>query len=95
MGWAVCEARHTPTINHEASLFTENKRYLPKPRAIADVVNRNADSVYQTEQVFNCSESCVKGAYPTRPMTNSTEYVDVRKNLSCAPRERVVPLLRP
>jgi hypothetical protein len=47
-----CGALRIPTINHAASLFTENKRYRTKPRPVADVVNRNADSVYQTEQVL-------------------------------------------
>jgi hypothetical protein len=30
-------------------VFTENKRYGTKRRAIGDVVNRNAVSVYQTD----------------------------------------------
>ena len=41
--------RRTPTINHAQPLFTENKRYRMKRRAIGDVVNRNAVSVYQTD----------------------------------------------
>jgi hypothetical protein len=32
----------------------QNKRYLPNPRAADDVVNRNAASVYQTDQVLIC-----------------------------------------
>src|SRR5580700_1103192 len=44
--------RRTPTINHACRAFTENKRYRIKPRAIDDVVNRNADSVYQTDAVL-------------------------------------------
>jgi hypothetical protein len=47
-----CGARRIPTINHACSAFTENKRYRTKPRAIGDVVNRNADSVYQTDAVL-------------------------------------------
>jgi hypothetical protein len=47
-----CGAHRTPRINHAACVFTENKRYRAKPRPVADVVNRNADSVYQTEQVL-------------------------------------------
>jgi lipoprotein-anchoring transpeptidase ErfK/SrfK len=41
-----------PTINHALPAFIENKRYRTKPRAIDDVVNRNAVSVYQTEAVL-------------------------------------------
>src|ERR1700678_1238603 len=44
--------RRTPRINHACPAFTENKRYRIKPRAIDDVVNRNADSVYQTDAVL-------------------------------------------
>jgi hypothetical protein len=47
-----CVDRRIPTINHVRSAFTENKRYRTKPRAIDDVVNRNADSVYQTDAVL-------------------------------------------
>jgi hypothetical protein len=43
---------HTPTINHGRAPFTENKRYPTKPRAICDVVNRKAVSVYQTDAVL-------------------------------------------
>jgi hypothetical protein len=32
--------------------FIENKRYRTKPRAIRDVVNRNAVPVYQTDAVL-------------------------------------------
>jgi hypothetical protein len=42
----------TPTINHALAAFTENKRYQTKPRAFDDVVNRNDDSVYQTDAVL-------------------------------------------
>jgi hypothetical protein len=48
-------ARCTPTINHAACPFIENKRYRTKPRPTPDVVNRNDDSVYQTDQVLICS----------------------------------------
>src|SRR5271168_2920536 len=47
-----CANRHTPTINHARPAFTENKRCRTKPRAIADVVNRNGVSVYQTDAVL-------------------------------------------
>jgi hypothetical protein len=40
-------------INHAPTVFIENKRYGTKRRAIGDVVNRNAGSVYQTDQVFD------------------------------------------
>jgi hypothetical protein len=42
----------TPTINHAPSAFIENKRYPSKPPGIGDVVNRNGDSVYQTDAVL-------------------------------------------
>jgi hypothetical protein len=45
-------SRRIPTINHAPPAFIENKRYRPKPRGIRDVVNRNVDSVYQTEAVL-------------------------------------------
>jgi lipoprotein-anchoring transpeptidase ErfK/SrfK len=41
-------------INHVPTVFIENKRYGTKRRAIGDVVNRNAGSVYQTDQVLIC-----------------------------------------
>jgi hypothetical protein len=41
--------RRTPRINHARPAFIENKRYRTKRRAIDDVVNRNAVSVYQTD----------------------------------------------
>jgi hypothetical protein len=41
-----------PTINHAPSAFIENKRYPAKPPGIGDVVNRNGDSVYQTDAVL-------------------------------------------
>jgi hypothetical protein len=41
-----------PAINHACSLFIENKRYTANPRVIGRMVNRNADSVYQTECGF-------------------------------------------
>jgi hypothetical protein len=41
--------RRIPTVNHACRVFIENKRYRAKSRAIDDVVNRNADSVYQTD----------------------------------------------
>jgi hypothetical protein len=42
-------AGRIPTINHARPAFIENKRYRTKRRAIDDVVNRNAVSVYQTD----------------------------------------------
>jgi hypothetical protein len=36
-------------INHACAPFIENKRYGTKRRAIGDVVNPNAVSVYQTD----------------------------------------------
>jgi hypothetical protein len=45
-------SRRTPTINHGPPAFIENKRYRPKPPGIDDVVNRNGDSVYQTDAVL-------------------------------------------
>jgi hypothetical protein len=42
-------ASRTPAINHVRPAFIENKRYRTKRRAIDDVVNRNAVSVYQTD----------------------------------------------
>jgi len=42
MGW----------VNHVGRAFTQNKRYRANPRAIDDVVNRNGDSVYQTDAVL-------------------------------------------
>jgi hypothetical protein len=44
------------TINHARPPFIENKRYRTKRRAIGDVVNPNAVSVYQTDQVLPCSD---------------------------------------
>jgi hypothetical protein len=41
-----------PAVNHEACAFIENKRYRINPRSGRGMVNRNADSVYQTDQVF-------------------------------------------
>jgi len=39
-------------INHAVFVFIENKRCRIKPRALDDVVNRNSDSVYQTDAVL-------------------------------------------
>jgi hypothetical protein len=43
---------HTPGINHAGLTFIQNKRYRTNQRAIGDVVNRNAVSVYQTDVVL-------------------------------------------
>src|SRR5260370_22556199 len=58
----------TRTINHASPPFTENKRYRPKPRAIGDVVNRNAVSVYQTDAVLILIGG-VQSAHPGAPTT--------------------------
>src|SRR5258705_13442888 len=68
--------------------FIENKRYPAKPRRVGDVVNPNADSVYQTDAVLILIGR-VRRRPSGAPMTNSTEYVD-EKNLPCAPRGRVL-----
>jgi membrane peptidoglycan carboxypeptidase len=47
-----CRLARTPTINHASRAFIENKRYRSKPHGIRDVVNRNGDSVYQTDAVL-------------------------------------------
>jgi hypothetical protein len=39
----------TPGVNHARRAFIENKRYPSKRRPPDDVVNRNGDSVYQTD----------------------------------------------
>jgi len=54
--WPVRGRRRTPTINHAVRPFIENKRYRAKPRRVDDVVNPNADSVYQTDQVLISSD---------------------------------------
>jgi hypothetical protein len=41
-------------INQAGSAFTQNKRYRANPGAIGGMVNRNAVSVYQTDQVLLC-----------------------------------------
>jgi lipoprotein-anchoring transpeptidase ErfK/SrfK len=38
--------------------FTKNKRYETKPRSVDDVVNRNRDSVYQTDEVLTLAGRC-------------------------------------
>jgi hypothetical protein len=92
--------RRTPTINHARPPFIENKRCPPKPRAVDDVVNRNAVSVYQTDCVLILSGGVQgrfrKQALAARTVTrrNSTEYVDVEKNVSCALRRRILSVWR-
>jgi lipoprotein-anchoring transpeptidase ErfK/SrfK len=44
--------RDIPPINHVVCVFIENKRYRKNPQPIDDVVNRNARSVYQTDEVL-------------------------------------------
>jgi hypothetical protein len=41
----------TPAVNHAPLPFIENKRCCQETRAIADVVNRRAASVYQTDAI--------------------------------------------
>jgi hypothetical protein len=43
------ERAQKPAVNHARAPFIENKRYAQEGRAVGVVVNRNADSVYQTE----------------------------------------------
>src|SRR5579872_323010 len=50
-----CIACCIPAINHAPFPFTENKRYPTKPGEFDDVVNRNRDSVYQTDAVLALS----------------------------------------
>src|SRR5450756_2320049 len=92
--------RSTPTVNHAAAPFIENKRYPAKPRRVGDVVNRKAASVYQTDANLILAggvQGRSKRALPKKQFQtvstrrNSTEYVDVQKNVSCAPRECVLP----
>jgi hypothetical protein len=92
--------RRTPTINHAHPPFIENKRCRTKPRAVDDVVNRNAVSVYQTDCVLILSGG-VQGRFRKRALAartvtrrNSTEYVDVEKNVSCALRRRILSVWR-
>jgi hypothetical protein len=40
---------HTPTVNHAAAAFIENKRCREEHRSHADVVNPMPDFVYQTD----------------------------------------------
>jgi hypothetical protein len=93
------QGRSLPThqsINHATSAFIENKRYRTDPRPIDDVVNRNAASVYQTDAVLILIGRCAgapTGALNTNSSRrNSTEYVDVQKNVSGAAWQRFLPL---
>jgi hypothetical protein len=43
------ENRRTPTVNHAAAAFIENKRCRQEHRGDADVVNPKAGFVYQTD----------------------------------------------
>jgi hypothetical protein len=66
-----------PTINHASPAFIENKRYPTKPHAFDDVVNRNAVSVYQTDQVLILA-GAVQGRRSRRTHDEKQyEYVDV------------------
>jgi hypothetical protein len=44
--------RRTPAINHVRPAFMQNKRCARIQRAFDGMVNRNACSVYQTDQVL-------------------------------------------
>jgi hypothetical protein len=81
--------RRTPAINHAPYPFIENKRYRRKPRELDDVVNRNSDSVYQTDAIFALSWSRAKRAAPAHPRRKQYEYVD-EENVFRAPRERLL-----
>src|SRR5882724_2110539 len=61
----MCRLR-IPSINHASRAFIENKRYRIKPRAFDDVVNRNAVSVYQTDEVVILAGG-VQSAAPAHP----------------------------
>src|ERR1700732_767988 len=69
--------RDTPRINHAASAFIENKRYRTNPQPVDDVVNRNADSVYQTDAVLILS-GAVQGRRPVLP-TRTVQDEKVRR----------------
>jgi hypothetical protein len=66
--------RRIPTINHARAVFIENKRYRMKRRAIGDVVNRNAVSVYQTEQVLICIDRMRRASFrrPQEPVQETS-----------------------
>jgi len=49
---ALIDLRFTPTINHAACAFIENKRYRANQRAVDDVVNQNGRRVYQTDAIL-------------------------------------------
>jgi hypothetical protein len=77
---------HTPTINHAAAPFIENKRYWIKPRAIGDVVNRKADSVYQTDAVLILAgdvQGHSKRALPKNSFNKTKQYRVRRCSKAC------------
>src|SRR6202047_731073 len=79
--------RGTPRINHAALAFIENKRYRTNPQPIDGVVNRNADSVYQTDAVLILS-GAVQGRRPalsTRTVQDETvQSTSMFKRMSLA-----------
>jgi hypothetical protein len=83
-----CETRvegRIPTINYALPAFTENKRYRIKPRAIGDVVNPNAGSVYQTDAVLILAG----GVQRRRSGAPTTKQYRVRR----CPTECILPFL--
>jgi hypothetical protein len=74
--------RRTPTINHARPPFIENKRCPRKPRAVDDVVNRNAVSVYQTDAVLILSggvQGRFRKAGAPNANSNKTKQYRVRR----------------
>jgi lipoprotein-anchoring transpeptidase ErfK/SrfK len=70
-------------INHPRRPFIENKRYRPKLRAIGDVVNRKAVSVYQTDAVLTLSVAC-NGACNGRSHDETVQSTSMFKRMSLA-----------
>jgi lipoprotein-anchoring transpeptidase ErfK/SrfK len=73
----------TPTINHALSEFTENKRCQTKPRAIDDVVNRKAVSVYQTDAV-SASTGGVQRRRSGAPTTRTVQSTSMSNRIYLA-----------
>src|SRR5579871_1657087 len=74
-----CIDRCIPAINHAPFPFTENKRYPAKPSEFGDVVNRNRDSVYQTEAVLALSCFAHKGAAPAHPRDENSKSTSMKR----------------
>jgi hypothetical protein len=79
----------TPTINHAAAVFIENKRYREEQALHADVVNRKRGFVYQTDALLTLNVR-VHGALSARQRRNSAEYVDDQKHVFRAAGRRGV-----